>query len=99
MLAPNGSLDQRAVAMVEPQFEAILAQCDRLVIDLTRVNLITTPGITLLIQSAKLLSDRRGKLVVCCAAGFVQDTIRRCRLDAFLSHTASLPEALSLARA
>ena len=98
VLRPVGSLDHQGVARVEDQFQAASAGADRLVVDLSGVDLIATPGISLLISAARRAEGRGGRLVVTGARGIVLDLIQRCRLDSVLTIAETEREAIRLAK-
>ncbi|HEX8914808.1 MAG TPA: STAS domain-containing protein [Humisphaera sp.] len=53
----------------------------RVVIDLTDVPVVTTPGLSLLLGAQKRLTHAGGRLVLSGLTPNVQDLLRRCRLD------------------
>ena len=98
VLRPAGTLDQRGVGQLEASFQSTADGADRLVVDLSDVDLMSTPGISLLIAAARGAEGRGGRLVVTGARGFVQDLIQRCRLDSVLTLAADEREAIMVAK-
>jgi anti-anti-sigma factor len=68
------------------------------VVDLTGVPMMTTPGISMLLKAAGRMRDAGGRLMVTGARGIVDDLLRRCRLDAVLHVVADPDEAVRAAR-
>lgn len=98
VLRPAGSIDHQGTARIEKAFEAAAGGADRLVVDLSAVDLMTTPGIAMVLAASQRAAGRGGRLVVTGARGFVEDMIQRCRLDTVLTMTDSERQAISLAR-
>lgn len=89
-----GSLTQDGVERVASPFEAATPGAGRVVVDLSQVPLMTTPGITLLLTAARRSQAAGGRLVLASATRSVDDLLRRCRLDSVLDAAPTLPEAL-----
>jgi anti-anti-sigma factor len=73
VLAVSGTIDTRAA----PEFEAALAKAlgeagTRAIVDFTRVDLITSAGIRVLVMFAKRLHRAGGGLALCCLTPEVQ---------------------------
>jgi anti-anti-sigma factor len=98
VLRLTGSLTQQDVDTLEPSFEAALPDGARAVVDLAGVDLITTPGLTLIISTTKRLRDTRGRVVFASAQGGVRELLRRCRLDEILELAGNREEALAIAK-
>src|SRR4051812_29638683 len=98
VLRLSGSLTQQDVDDIEPAFEAALPDGSRAVVDLADVDLITTPGLTLIISTTKRLRDTKGRVVFTAARGFVLDLIKRCRLDTVLDLERDPKEAVKKAK-
>jgi anti-anti-sigma factor len=90
----SGSLTQQGVETIEPAFEAALPDGSRAVVDLADVDLITTPGLTLIISTTKRLRRTSGRVVFTAAAGGVREVLHRCRLDEVLELAGDRDEAL-----
>ncbi len=93
-----GSLTQQGVQSMEPAFEDALPDGARAVVDLREVDLITTPGITLMLAATQRLRRTGGRVVFTAASGVVLDLLHRCRLDEVLELAKSEPEAFERAR-
>ena len=98
VLRLSGTLTQHDVEELEPSFVAALPDGTRAVVDLAGVELITTPGITLIISTTKRLRDTRGRVVFTAARATVLDVLRRCRLDEVLELAPDQNQALELAK-
>ena len=90
----SGSLTQVDVDRLEPAFVKALPDGSRAVIDLHGVDLITTPGLALIISTTQRLKRTSGKVVFTAGQGLVLDLIRRCRLDEVLEVAPDRDEAV-----
>ena len=99
VLRLSGSLNHEGVEPVESPFESATPAGARVVVDLSEVDLLTTPGIAMLIAASKRVEGSAGKFVVTGVQGFVEDLLRRCRLDAVLKVVPSSRDATEVARA
>ena len=93
-----GSLTQQGVKGMEPSFDEVLPDGARAVVDLGEVDLITTPGITLMLAATQRLRRTGGRVVFTAAKGTVLDLLHRCRLDEVLELAKSEPEAFERAK-
>ncbi len=89
-----GDLTYDGVAPLAGLMEAAIPGDGRVVIDLSGVPIITTPGISLLVAAARRTSACGGRLVVTGAYGVVDSVLRRCRLDDVLPLLKDSTEAL-----
>ena len=94
----SGSLTQHGVQSMEPEFELALPDGARAVVDLRGVDLITTPGIALILSATQRLRRTGGRVVFTAARPTVLDLLHRCRLDEVLEIEAGEVEALARAR-
>ena len=99
VLRISGSLNHEGVEPVETPFESATPAGARVVVDLSEVDMMTTPGIAMLIAASKRVEGSAGKFVVTGAKGFVADLLHRCRLDTVLTLVPSAGEATDVARA
>src|SRR5690348_3573088 len=81
LLRLSGSLTQDGIEQLEPDLERALPDGSRAVVDLSDVDLVTTPGLTLIISTTQRLRDTRGRVIFAGARGGVLDVLRRCKLD------------------
>jgi len=97
-----GPLTQAGVEPVRAAFDQATAGTPgaprRLVVDLTDVPMMTTPGVSMLLKAADRVRAAGGRLVVAGARGIVEDLLRRCRLDAVLHAVPDPQEAVRAAR-
>ncbi len=98
VLRLSGSLTQQGVQGMEPEFDSALPDGARAVVDLREVDLITTPGITLMLAATQRLRRTGGRVVFTAASGVVLDLLHRCRLDEVLELAKTEPEAVERAR-
>jgi anti-anti-sigma factor len=94
VLRLSGSLTQQGVADFEPAFQAALPDGVRAVVDLDDVDLISTPGLALIISTTQRLKRTSGRVVFTAGEGIVRDLIRRCRLDEVLDVAANQDDAM-----
>lgn len=98
ILRPVGMLDQAGVEEVGALFSDAAASAGRVVVDLSSLDLMNTPGIAMILGAHRSLQHSGGRLVVTGAQGIVEDLLRRCRLDAVLTMAPSMGEAVEWAR-
>jgi anti-anti-sigma factor len=79
-----GPLTHDTVPSVRPAFDAATQAPARVVVDLSEVPVLTTPGLSLLLTATRRLSEGGGRLVITGTQGIVDDMLRRCRLDVVL---------------
>jgi anti-anti-sigma factor len=73
---------------------------ERVVVDLSGVTMITTPGITMLVAAERNVRRRKGKLVLCGLTGRVEQVlVERCRLDAVFTVKTTVDDAVASAGA
>ena len=94
----RGALDHEGVRPVEAAFESATAPGSRVVVDLSDVDMLTTPGISMLVAANQRIAGSGGRVVVTGASGFVDDLLRRCRLDQVLKVVDGLKDAVKVAR-
>lgn len=69
----------------------------RVILDLSQVEIITTPGLGMLLQLNRDAQLSDAKLILACARPMVYDTILRTQLDRVLKVVGTLDEAKALA--
>ena len=85
VLRLKGSLTKEGVDQVGSAVAAATKGASAIVVDLSDVNLLATPGITMLLTAQRAVSQAGGRLIVTGTKGFVDELLRRCRLDAVLN--------------
>lgn len=70
----------------------------RMVMDLSDVEVMTTPGLSLLLMTARRVEKTGGRMVLTGTRGRVYDLLRRCRLDGVLNIVHDADEAVRKAR-
>jgi anti-anti-sigma factor len=98
VLRIRGALDHHGVDEVGTAFTDAAASASRVVVNLSDLEQMNTPGIAMLIGSHPTLQKKGGRLVVTGAKGIVDDLLRRCRLDAVLTLAPSEAEAVEWAK-
>jgi anti-anti-sigma factor len=88
-----GPLTHETVPAVRPAFDAATVGTARVVVDLTEVPVLTTPGLSLLLTATRRLSEGGGRMVITGTHGIVDDMLRRCRLDVVLEIVPDAGEA------
>ena len=94
----SGSLTQDSVETLETAFDEALPDGTRAVINLADVDLITTPGLTLIIAATKRLRDTRGRVIFTAARPGVLNMLRRCRLDEVIELADDQAQAIETAK-
>jgi anti-anti-sigma factor len=95
----SGSLTQDAVPPMEARFGQLAGiKGGRIVVDVAKVDALTTPAITVFLSTVRSLEETGGRLVFANVRGITGDIFTRCRLDVIFTMAATLPEALQIAR-
>jgi anti-sigma B factor antagonist/stage II sporulation protein AA (anti-sigma F factor antagonist) len=97
LLRLSGSLTQQGIEALEPAVEQALPDGSRAVVDLADVDLVTTPGLALIISTTKRLRDTRGRVIFANARGNVLDVLHRCKLDEVIEIAGDRAEAVEMA--
>src|SRR3954467_9802396 len=98
VLRLTGPLTHDSVSAVRPAFDAATDGPARVLVDLTDVPILTTPGLSLLLTASRRLAEAGGRLVLTGTRGIVDDMLRRCRLDVVLDIVPDAGEAIRRAR-
>ena len=98
LLRLSGSLTQQGIETLEPAVEKALPDGSRAVVDLADVDLVTTPGLALIISITKRLRDTRGRVIFANARGGVLDVLRRCKLDEIIEMAGDRDQAVEMAK-
>jgi len=95
----KGSLTQAEVSSIDPTFNAALGgKPPRVVIDLTEVDAVTTPAISMFLAASRTAEKAGGKVIFTGVRGLIADILHRCRLDAILTIATSMDAAIARAR-
>jgi anti-anti-sigma factor len=95
----SGSLTQEEVERIEPEFVAAIDKPQpKIVVDLSKVDSMTTPGISMFVAALKSTARAGGRIVFTGTAGIVDDLLRRCRLDAIMTIVPKPNDAIDMAR-
>jgi anti-sigma B factor antagonist/stage II sporulation protein AA (anti-sigma F factor antagonist) len=98
LLRLSGSLTQLGMEALEPAVEKALPDGSRAVIDLGDVDMVTTPGLALLISTTQRLRDTRGRVVFANARVGVLNVLHRCKLDEVIDIVSDRDEAVEMAK-
>jgi len=94
----TGSLNQQGVEAVEPPFAQATGLSQRMVIDLSRVDVVNTPAIAMFLGAHRTMKQAGGRLIFTGVRGLVEDLLHRCRLDTVLTIVPDLGEAVEWAK-
>ena len=84
---------------IDPTFNAALVgNPPRVVIDLTEVDAVTTPAISMFLAASRKTEKAGGKVIFTGVRGLIADILHRCRLDAILTIATSMDAAIARAR-
>src|SRR4051812_46823128 len=90
-----GSLTQDAVPAMEKRFDQLMnTKGARAVIDIDKVDAITTPAITIFLQTVRALESTGGKMIFANVKGITSDIFTRCRLDVIFTLAGDIPDAI-----
>ena len=95
VLRLNGSLSQTELADVEKSFhDATHQQGAAIVLDLSNVDFLTTPAISMFLDAAKTLKGTGGRIVATGPQPRVGEVLKRLRLENLLPVTATVDEGV-----
>jgi anti-anti-sigma factor len=99
ILKLSGSLTTEGLENVEAPFEeATHKPGARVVVDLTAVEIVTTPALSMFLSAASVAKQSGGRLIFTESQPPVRDVLRRLRLHAVLRTVPGLTEAIKEAR-
>jgi len=81
ILKLSGRLTCEGVDQITPMFTSEAQGPIQVIVDLSGVDMVATPGITMLLAADRSLKDAGGKMILTGTQDFVQEVIHRCRLD------------------
>ena len=93
-----GSLNQTGVDSVESPFTQATGLSKRMVVDLSKVDVVNTPAIAMFLGAHRAMKQAGGRLVFTGIQGMVEDLLHRCRLDTVLTIAPGEREAVEWAR-
>ena len=93
-----GSLNQTGVDHVESPFNEATGLSNRMVVDLSRVDVLNTPAIAMFLGAHRAIKKAGGRLVFTGIQGMVEDLLHRCRLDTVLTIAPGEREAVEWAK-
>jgi len=94
-----GSLTQDGVPAIEQRLEQLGAeQGARVVVDVGKVDAITTPAITVFLATVRAMEKTGGKLIFANVRGITGDIFVRCRLDVIFTLSGNVASAVKMAR-
>ena len=99
ILKLKGSLTVDGLAQINRQFELVTHRPGvRAVVDLTHVDIITTPAISMFIAAAASAAQSAGRIVFTESPPPMRDVMRRLRLHTVLTTVSGLVEAIKAVR-
>jgi len=99
ILKLSGSLDNEGIEQVEGLFhEATSRPGAHVVVDLTGVDMVTTPALSLFIAAAHAVRGSGGAIAFAESPPPVRDVLQRLRLQSVLHTVPSLDEAIAQTR-
>jgi anti-anti-sigma factor len=99
VLRLQGSLTVAELAHIQKGFEHATHNSAAVLIDLSNVDMLTTPAISMLLAAAKDLKNRGGKILVTGPQPRVGEVLKRLRLDHLLPVVASPEEGINQLKA
>jgi anti-anti-sigma factor len=95
----DGSLTQEEVERIEPEFRAVISRpAPKIVVDLSKVDALTTPGISMFVAALRSTAKSGGRIVFTGTKGMIDDLLHRCRLDAIMTIVPKPDDAIDVAR-
>jgi anti-anti-sigma factor len=99
VLRLKGSLSQTELADVEKSFhDATHENGAAVVLDLSNVDFLTTPAISMFLDGAKSLKDTGGRIIATGPQPRVGEVLKRLRLDTLLPVAATIDEGVKRVR-
>src|SRR5262245_33780182 len=94
-----GSLTQDNVPNLEKRLKRLVDEDDlRAVIDIGKVDAITTPAITIFLSTVRALEQKGGKMIFANVQGIAGDIFSRCRLDVIFTMAGNVAAAVKAAK-
>jgi anti-anti-sigma factor len=94
-----GSLTQEEVERIEPEFVRYVNKpSPKIVVDLSKVDVLTTPGISMFVAALRKTARSGGRIVFTGTQGLIDELLHRCRLDAIMTIVPKPDEAIDVAR-
>jgi anti-sigma B factor antagonist/stage II sporulation protein AA (anti-sigma F factor antagonist) len=98
-LAPTGRIDHQTADKLQEALQPYLAKCsadgDRLLIDLSNVNYISSVGLRALLLAAKAARANKGRIAVAGMQPTVAEVLRISRTDSILPTYAGIADAIA----
>src|SRR6266436_3958153 len=77
----RGRFDSTGTVVVELPFQKIATEKDRIVVDLSAVNFMSSYGVRLLLVGANILNSKGGRMVIACPDNHVAKVLKLARAD------------------
>jgi anti-anti-sigma factor len=95
----SGEMTQSGVSLIHAAFDAAVSSSDGVVIDLSGVTLMTTPGITIILAALDRLREQNRRLIFTGIRGALAELLlTRCRLDLVLTIAPTVDAATAAAK-
>ena len=99
VLSFEGSLNNEGVEEIAAEFNAAIGKpSPRIVVDLSGVDLMTTPGISMFVAALRSTANVGGRIVFTGTQGMIDELLHRCRLDAIMTIVPKPDDAIDVAR-
>lgn len=99
VLTLHGSLTVEGTAQIAPQFESAARQPGaRVVVDLSGVDILTTPALSMFVAAASDARDSGGRIVFAAAGPNVRALLERLRLTLVLHTADDMEQAMAEVR-
>ena len=89
-----GSMGVSGAGIAKEPLQKVADEHDKVLIDLTDVDYISSVGVGVLLSSAQEVDGRGGKLVVCAPQDNVLDTLRLMKIDSVIQIFNTVEEGL-----
>lgn len=94
----EGTIDIAGAAEIEQPFSILSGSRRCVVVDFTRVDFLASLGVRVLVQSARALGSRGGRLILVGAAEPVRRVLVACGVDTIVDLVDSEADAMMVAR-
>ena len=95
----SGSLTQDGAPILEKRFNELnKIKGVRAVVDVAKVDAITTPAITVFLSTVRAVEKTGGKIIFANVKGITGDIFTRCRLDVIFTMAGNIASAVKMAR-
>ena len=94
----GGTLNQRGVEEIEPAFISAAREGGPMVVDLSGVDIINTPGLAIMLSSHREAQRAGGKMILTGMNTALCDLLHRCQLDRIFVVVPRIEDAIAQAK-